>query len=145
MAMGECPPLRVLAGQADGRPLEHETSERKRLRMRPVDAALRADCLAPSLQLAGELRVDGEAVRDPEERLVQLLEPLAGNLRLWLLFADAAEPSLLRLFRQALFERRAKLLVSVAHPGGDLVGQAARVVRRHGSDLLEGRRIPLTD
>ena len=78
-----------------GTPSSTRDAERERLGLRPVDPALLAERLAPPLELARELRVDGEAVGHREELLVQRLEALLRDGGLGLLAAGAPGPALL--------------------------------------------------
>ena len=63
--------------------------------MRPVDPALLAEGVVAPLELARELRMDGEPVRHLEERAVQRLQALLETAVSRLLAPRAARPALL--------------------------------------------------
>ena len=73
----------VLPGEADWRPLPQERREREELGVAPVDGRLvGVERDGSSLELAGELRMDREAVRDRPEAGVRLAELLDRHRRL---------------------------------------------------------------
>ena len=89
MTMRKGAALGVLAGQPDGEAFADQRAEREPLRMAPVDAAVIERRAAP-FELPLELRVDGEAVGNAKQLVVQTaqlglrdcgLEPGAGSPR----------------------------------------------------------------
>ena len=74
VALAERAALDVLAGQADRVALGQQRREGELLGVGPVDAAVVAERLAAALELLDELGVDGEAVGDGEQRLVELAQ-----------------------------------------------------------------------
>ncbi len=72
--------LRVLPGEPDRDPVDEQRRERERLGLAPVDAAL-VERRAPSLELARELRMHGEAVGRAQELVGELAQPLGGHRR----------------------------------------------------------------
>ena len=79
VALAEGAALGVLAGEADRRALDEQRREGERLGVRPVDAALGADGLAPALELAQQLGMDREALGHREQLLVELAQQLDGH------------------------------------------------------------------
>ena len=89
MALRERPALGVLPGQPDRDAFHEQAGKRERLAVAPVDLASLQPIAAP-LELPLELRMDGEAVGDAQELLVQRSEPVGldcgrylGALRRW--------------------------------------------------------------
>src|SRR5207245_1096923 len=78
VAVREGAALGILAAQPNGDPLDEQRGEGERLRLAPVDPAL-VERGAPPLELLGELRVDGEALRRAQQLLVQLAQPPRGD------------------------------------------------------------------
>ncbi len=78
MTLCECAALRVLSGKPHGDAVDEQRRVRERLRLSPVDPAF-DDRDASPLELARELRVDGEVAWDAQELLVQLDEALGGD------------------------------------------------------------------
>ena len=76
VALRERAALGVLAGQAHRRALGQQRRVGQRLGLRPVDAAVRADRRAPALELLDQLRVDGEALGNPQQLFVERLQAL---------------------------------------------------------------------
>ena len=73
VAVREGAALGVLPGEPDRDPLAQERAVRERLGLAPVDPALVERLDAP-LELPRELRVDGEAVRHPQQLGVELAQ-----------------------------------------------------------------------
>ncbi len=116
VAVRERAPLRVLAGQADGRAGDDEAPEGEALGLRPVDPAGLAEGFPAPLELLHELRMDGEALGHREELLVQLAEDRGIRGRLDRDVGAAAEPLLLLLLRRGPgLDRGLQLLVGLAH------------------------------
>ncbi len=63
VALAERAALGVLAGQTDAAAFQQQAAEGQRLAGRPVDALAGFDRLRLGLKLAGDLRVEVEAVR----------------------------------------------------------------------------------
>ncbi len=76
VALGERPALGVLAGQADRGALGQQRGEGERLGVGPVDPAVGAQRAAALLEDADELGVDGEALGDGEQLLVEPAQAL---------------------------------------------------------------------
>ena len=76
VALRERAALGVLAGQADRRALGQQRRVGERLGLRPVDPAVGADRGPPALELLDQLRVDREALGDPQQLLVERLQAL---------------------------------------------------------------------
>ena len=76
--MRERAALRVLTRESDRDPVLEQRREGERLRLAPVDAAL-LHRVVPTLQLAGELRVDREPGWHAEELLVQRPQAVSGH------------------------------------------------------------------
>ena len=79
MALGERAALGVLAGEPDRRALGQQRGVGQRLGVRPVDAAVGAERLAPALELLDELGVDGEALGDPQQLVVERAQALGAT------------------------------------------------------------------
>ena len=88
--MREGAALGVLAGDADVDALGQQRAERQRLGVAELDAAA-LDRLDPLLERLAQLAVDGEAVGDADQLLVQLLQRLLVDGRLDLGAAGAVE------------------------------------------------------
>ena len=74
MALAERAALGVLAGQTDRVAVAQQRREGERLGVRPVDPLAINERLAPALELLDELGMDGEAVADAQQLLVELLQ-----------------------------------------------------------------------
>ena len=74
MPLAEGAALGVLARQADGRALHQQRSERERFGVRPFDPLARRERVAPALELLQQFGMHGEAVRNSEQLVVELLE-----------------------------------------------------------------------
>ena len=70
MTMRERAALGVLSRQPDRDALDQERAERQRLRLAPVDSTI-LDRLKTAVELAFELRVHGEVLRDDQQLLAQ--------------------------------------------------------------------------
>ena len=80
VAVRERAPDRVLAGQADVGALRQQRGQRQRLGVAELDPAL-LQGLPAALERLAELAVDLEAVRDPEQLLVQRAQTLSRGRR----------------------------------------------------------------
>ena len=77
--MRERPALGVLTGEPDRHTVRDEARERERLRLTPVDSAFEPERLATALELAEQLRMNGEVVRDDEELARSAAENILGH------------------------------------------------------------------
>src|SRR5262245_64958231 len=80
MAVREGPALGVLASEPHRDPLDDESAERERLRVTPVDTAF-VERVVAALELARELRMDGEPLGHAEQLSAELAEPVGGHAR----------------------------------------------------------------
>ena len=123
VALGERAALDVLAGQAHRRALGQQRRVGEALGLRPVDAALGADGLAPALELLDELGVHGEAVGDRQQLLVERLQALGRDRGLDLRRGRAVE---LVAARRLLGVGRGQLLLELAVARGEAVPDLLR-------------------
>ena len=139
VAMRERAALGVLAGQANRDALDEQAREGELLRLAPVDPAL-AERRAPALELAGELRMDGEAFRGLEQLVVQLAEPACSDGGHDVGVRSRRDPALISDGRHALAESRLEPLVRVFQGLLDPRGQLGRLLlaERAGDDELLG-------
>ena len=72
VALAEGAALHVLARQADAVAFQQQGAEGQRLARRPVDALAAVDRLPLGFELAGDLRVDAEALRHARQRRADL-------------------------------------------------------------------------
>ena len=72
--------LGVLAGEPDRDSLDEQRTECESLRLAPVDPAF-VDRLEPALQLAHQLRMHREVLRDAQQLIVQLAQPVGRDGR----------------------------------------------------------------
>ena len=79
MALGERAALGVLAGEAHRRALGQQRRERERLGVRPVDAAVGPDRLAPALELLEQLGMDVEALGEVQQVVVEPDQAVGGD------------------------------------------------------------------
>jgi hypothetical protein len=80
MPVRERAPLGVLSGEADRDALDEQAREGERLRLAPIDASLVERFHSPFEHLH-ELRIDREAIRDADELVLELAQPLGGDAR----------------------------------------------------------------
>ena len=136
-------PLGVLPREADRDPVLEQRRERQRLRLAPVDTAL-GDRLAPPLELALELRMDGEPGRHREELLVERPQPLVGDGGLDDVARPGRRPGLARR-RGRCRDRRPEPVVGGAERADDLLEDRVRLLPRHDALLDEPRGVLLAD